>query len=61
MAYVRKTKDVWEIQVDYGYGWECETTEETSSEAKAQARCYRENVHYPVRIVKKREPINGGV
>ena len=54
MAYVRKTKDEYEIQGDCGYGWEMETTEETYKAAKAQAKCYRENVNYPIRIVKKR-------
>lgn len=56
MAYIRKTRDEWEIQVNYGYGqgWECDTTEETWKDAKAQAKTYRENVPYPVRIVKKR-------
>ncbi len=58
MAYVRKTKDVYEIQGNCGYGWDCETTEETMKEAKAQAKCYRENVNYPIRIVKKREKID---
>lgn len=61
MAYTRKTRDVWEIQVNYGYGWECETAETSAADAKAQAKCYRENVHFPVRIVKRREPIEGGV
>lgn len=54
MAYIRKTRDEWEIQVDYGQGWECDTTEGTRKDAKAQAKTYRENVSYPVRIVKKR-------
>ncbi len=25
MAYQRKTKDVWCIYTNYGYGWECES------------------------------------
>lgn len=59
MAYVRKTKDVYEIQTNWGYGWDCETTEETWAEAKAQAKCYRENScgRFDVRIVKRREKI----
>ena len=57
MAYIRKTQDIYEIQGDCGYGWDCECTEETMKEAKAQARCYRENVNYPIRIEKKRELI----
>jgi len=52
--YQRKTIDEWEIQGNNGYGWECETTEGTLKEARDQAKCYRENVNYPIRIVKKR-------
>ena len=54
MSYVRKTYDEYEIQGKYGQSWECETTEPTFKEAKAQAKCYRQNVSYPIRIVKKR-------
>ncbi len=54
MAYIRKTRDEYEIQGNCGYGWEVETTEENWKDAKAQAKCYRENVNYPIRIVKKR-------
>lgn len=43
MAYERKTVDVWEIQGNYGYGWEMLTQEETRQEAKAQLRCYIQN------------------
>lgn len=57
MAYHRKTTDEYEIQGNNGYGWECETVEETWRDAKAQAKCYRDNVNYPIRIVKKRVPI----
>ena len=35
------------------YGWETETIEETLEEAEEQAKCYRENVDYPIRILKK--------
>ena len=55
--YVRKTEDEYEIQGNNGYGWECETVEETLRAAREQARCYRDNVNYPIRIVKKRVPI----
>jgi len=55
MAYKRKTRDEYEIQgYINGCGWEVETTEETLKAAKAQAKCYRDNVNYPIRIVKKR-------
>lgn len=55
--YKRKTKDVYEIQSNCGYGWDCETTEENWKDAKAQLKCYIENVNYPVRIVKKRKKL----
>ncbi len=54
--YKRKTKDEYQIQSNSGYGWDIETTEETLKEARLQAKCYRENVNYPIRIVKKRIP-----
>jgi hypothetical protein len=57
MAYTRKTKDVWYILVNYGHGWEHETTEDTWKEAKDQIRCYRENCSYPVKARKTRETI----
>jgi hypothetical protein len=60
MAYKRKTKDVWYILVNYGYGhgWEHECTEESWADAKAQLKCYRENCpQYPVRARKARERI----
>ena len=57
MTYIRKTRDEYEIQGNNGYGWECETAEETRKDAKAQAKCYRENVDYPIRIVKRRVKI----
>ena len=57
MAYVRKTEDEFEIQGDYGYGWEMVTTESTWKEAKEQIKCYRENQPAPYRIKMKRVKI----
>ena len=57
MSYIRKTYDEYEIQGNIGYGWECEVTESNWKDAKAQAKCYRENVLYPIRIVRKRVKI----
>lgn len=60
MSYKRKTRDVWNIEVNYGYGhgWEVECTEYSLREAKERLKEYRENCpEYPVRIVKKRERI----
>ncbi len=56
MAYIRKTIDEYEIQGNYGLGWECVTTEDTWKDAKAQVKCYRENESYSFRIRKKRVP-----
>jgi len=53
--YIRKTADEYEIQGNYGQGWECVTTEETRQEAKSQLKCYNANEpQYAHRIVKKR-------
>lgn len=53
--YVRKTVDVWELQLDYGFGWEKTLTEYTRKEARERLKEYRENQpQYPARIVKKR-------
>jgi hypothetical protein len=57
----RKTRDVYDIQGDYGYGhgWETLCAEETYREARAQVRCYRENEPgVPFRIKLTRERIS---
>lgn len=53
----RKTRDTWQIHVNYGQGWEHECTEFSRADAIAQRKTYRENCSYPVRIVAKRERI----
>lgn len=55
MPYIRKTIDRWDIETNYGYGWETEVSEYTYKEAKETAKCYRENATPCVRIVKRRE------
>jgi hypothetical protein len=58
MPYKRKTEDEFELQADYGFGWECETTETTRREARQRLREYRTNgVHAPMRIKHRRIPI----
>ncbi len=57
--YKRKTVDEYEIQGNYGQGWEMVTTESTRKEAKAQLKCYNENEPNPHRIVAKRVKIEG--
>lgn len=55
MAYERKTIDTWELQLNYGYGWEYTLTEFTRKEARARLKEDRENQpQYPARLVKKR-------
>ncbi len=43
MPYQRKTRDLWDIEGNYGYGWECVTCEETWKESRARLKEYREN------------------
>ncbi len=58
MAYKRKTKDTWQIHVNYGLGFEHELTETTRKEAIARRREYVENCpQYDVRVIMKREAI----
>lgn len=60
MPYQRKTRDVWKLMVNYGYGhgWEHELTEFTIAEARQRLKEYRENCpQYPARIVMAREKI----
>jgi len=54
MAYIRKTRDEFELQGDYGQGWECLTIEETYSAAREQRRCYQENEGGRYRIKVRR-------
>lgn len=55
MAYVRKTKDVYEVQGYFGSktGWECIGTCDTYEEAKWLASEYRKKDHYTCRIKKR--------
>lgn len=58
MRRPRTTRDTWQIHVHYGEGWEHECTEFTRQDAREQRDTYRANCpEYPVKIVKKREPI----
>jgi len=50
MAYKRKTQDEFRLFVNYGQGWEHETTESTHKEIRERVREYRENCpEYPVK------------
>ena len=59
MAYQRKTRDRWDIETNYGYGWEVESSEYTRADAKRSLREYRENLEAygkcAVRMTKHRE------
>jgi hypothetical protein len=54
MGYIRKTRDEFHIEGDYGKGWEMVTVEITYKEARDQLRCYNMNEPYPHRIRKRR-------
>jgi hypothetical protein len=57
MAYVRKTRDEFHIQQDFGYGhgWETVCIETTWTECRDRKREYRQNQpEYLVRSIKKR-------
>ena len=58
MAYVRKTRDEFELQGAYGQGWECLTTEDSMRAAIEQRKCYRENEGGSYRIVTRRVRID---
>ena len=59
--YERKTIDRWDIETNYGDGWEVECSEYTRAEAKHTYREYRDNVQFYgkglVRLTKHREKI----
>jgi hypothetical protein len=44
----------YEIQGNYGYGWDLLTTEQTLKEANAQLATYRANESIPLRIKRVR-------
>jgi hypothetical protein len=53
--YIRTTYDQYEIQGNYGQGWEAVCAESTRKEARARLKEYNENEpQYPHRIVKRR-------
>ena len=62
MSYVRKTKDVYHVQCNYGYGYETVTIDDNFIDARQSKKDYIENelkygICSAVRIVKKREKI----
>ena len=59
MAYQRKTRDRWDIETNYGYGWEVQNSEYTRADAKRSLQEYMENLQAygkcEVRMTKHRE------
>ena len=60
VSYQRKTRDRWDIETKWGYGWEVENSEYTRSEARRSLQEYRANSdgRFDVRIKKRRERIS---
>lgn len=52
--YKRKTRDIWRIYTNYGYGWEEESTADTMKEAQYQKREYLLAGAHAVIISKKK-------
>lgn len=46
---------VWKLWVNYGYGWEHETTELSRNDYKENRKAYRENCKHPQRWTRARE------
>lgn len=61
MAYQRKTRDRWDIEANYGYGWDVECSEYTRTEARQTFKEYVDNLQAygkcSVRMIKRREPL----
>lgn len=57
MAYQRKTRDIYVIQGNYGYGhgWEDECSEDSRREARQRLKEYRENGPGAYRLICRRE------
>lgn len=57
--YIRKTRDEYNIEGNYGYGWDYIITAEDKKDAKRLLKEYQENEsNYPHRIKKHRVKIN---
>lgn len=53
--YTRKTRDEWQLHVNYGQGWEHELSEDTRKEARVRRYEYAENCpQYPTKIKRCR-------
>ena len=61
MPYVRKTYDEWEVETNYGYGWDTEFTATSATQAKQIKRDYLENARGLIGIRIKKHRIKKGV
>lgn len=62
MTYKRKTRDLFDIEGLYSYGWESVTCEETRKDARERLKEYKENEPGTAfRLRKYREPIETAV
>lgn len=62
MPYQRKTRDEYQIWQHWGHGWEEVCAEDTRGQARERLREYRDNQpEAPVKIVKRRVRLEGGV
>lgn len=62
MAYQRKTRDLWAVECDYGYGWETVTIDDNIQDAKQMLQDYIANevffgIAKRARLKKRREKI----
>ena len=64
MAYKRKTRDVWCIMTNYGYGWECESEYSNLDYENPRKSAFRDAEEYQmiygisgVKVEKHRERI----
>lgn len=54
MAYVRKTRDEWQLWANFGYGWDYVLSEENKRDIILQVREYRKNTTAALRVRKIR-------
>ena len=62
MSKARVTRDRWDIESNYGYGWDVECSEYDERDAIRTCKEYRSNLEAygkcRIRLVKHRERIN---
>ena len=61
MAYKRKTRDRWDVESNFGYGWDLEASYYSWPDCKRDLYDYKLYVHSyggRLRVVKRREKID---